>query len=480
MKYFFSVMITFAVLLGTANIKTKNKKLGQNFFQKRLEYLGKGFMTIPLPNGKTINLGLTKDAIAEESACDSALAEIGSGTPQYTAGALSYFNGVLYALNNINAADVENVFCHFVNTMGMDGSIGESTAEIEDEEGTLYVKVTITEPSLTFATDNGYSKKAVVTLSQDGTTYDTTYMTMWWGFDGESEDTTKTKGYLIEGSPKTLGGTRAGYMQWDLTGVNQVGRFIATEFPSADQADPSTITPDTYWLSSGGVSSDRAMYGRFKLNTDTNVVYIQGVSIEAERQQGDPAEEYGCFRIFGTGVKGDMMVIAKTRDSFSTDTANYTRGFAQRGNFTEDETGTIALSKTIENMDAACMVDLTTTPNLVGNMNDPSAGITGWEDNLLYALNVAGAAVGNELTRSDDLFDKSCAELNTLNSSAFANSHGVVWVDFSKTPAEVFGTTLSASDDNDIPTPTRAELCTNVNESTDVSADTKCYCPSES
>ena len=301
-------------------------------------------MTIPLPNGKTINLGLTKDAIAEESACDSALEEIGSGTPQYTAGALSYFNGVLYALNNINAADVENVFCHFVNTMGMDGSIGESTAEIEDEEGTMYVKVTITEPSETFATDNGYSKKAVVTLSQDGTTYDTTYMTMWWGFDGETEDTTKTKGYLIEGAPKTLGGTRSGYMQWDLTGVNQVGRFIATEFPSADQADPSTINPATYWLSSGGVTSDRAVYGRFKLNTDTNVVYIQGISIEEERKQGDPAEEWGCFRIFGTGVKGDMMVIAKTRDNYDTDDdSDYPSldfGFAQRGNFSADKTGT--------------------------------------------------------------------------------------------------------------------------------------------
>ena len=482
MKYFLSVMITFAVLLGTANIKTKNKKLGQNLFQKRLERLGKGFMTIPLPNGKTINLGLTKDAIAEESACDSVAEEIGSSTPQYTAGALSYFNGVLYYLNNINAAEVENVFCHFVNTMGMDGSIGENTAEIEDEEGTIYVKVTITEPSETFATENGYSKKAVVALSEDGTTYNTTYMTMWWGFDGETEDTTKTKGYLIEGSPKTLGGTRAGYMQWDLTGVNQVGRFIASDFQSADQADPSTINPATYWLSSGGVTTDRAMYGRFKLNTDTNVVFIQGVSIEAERKQGGPAEEYGCFKILGTGVKGGMMVIAKTRDDHSSDDTTYSSlpyGFAQRGHFATGTSDALSQQKTIENLDAACMQDLTDTPNLVGNMNDPGGSVTDWQTNLITAINVSAS---NSIDDTTAIFDLSCAELAAMNGTgkAFDTANGVTWVDFSNTPEDVFDTTLSASDDSDISAPTRTEVCTNVNETTNVSADTKCYCPSES
>ena len=98
MKYFLSVMITFAVLLGTANIKTKNKKMGQNFFQKRLERLGKGFMTIPLPNGKIMNLGLSKNAVAEESACDQVLKAVDKGIPQYTAGSLGFFNRVLYYL----------------------------------------------------------------------------------------------------------------------------------------------------------------------------------------------------------------------------------------------------------------------------------------------------------------------------------------------------------------------------------------------
>jgi hypothetical protein len=117
MKYFVSVMITFAVLLGTANIKTKNKKVGQNHFQQRIENLKNGFMSIPLPNGKSLSLGLLKNSIAEESACDTVLTEIQEGVPSYTAGALSYFNMVLYSLNNVNSANIENVFCHFANTM---------------------------------------------------------------------------------------------------------------------------------------------------------------------------------------------------------------------------------------------------------------------------------------------------------------------------------------------------------------------------
>ena len=126
------------------------------------------------------------------------------------------------------------------------------------------------------------------------------------------------------------------------------------------------------------------------------------------------------------------------------------------------------------------MVDLTTTPNLVGNMNDPSAGVSGWEDNLVTAL--ATAADNSAFAKTDDVFDLSCKQLNELDGTgaAFDTANGVRWVNFSNTPEDVFGTTLSASDDNDISAPTRTELCTNVNESTDVSADTKCYCPSES
>ena len=366
-------MITFAVLLGTANIKTKNKKLGQNFFQKRLEYLGKGFMTIPLPNGKTINLGLTKDAIAEESGCDAILEEIDGGAPQYTAGSLSYFNGVLYVLNNRVAADVENVFCHFVNTMEMDGEDGEKTVEIEEENGSMYVKVTVSSSGLeAWATSAQYSKKAVVEVSENNTDF-ITYMTMWWGFAEGSTSTITTRGLLYEGSPKTLGGTRASLMKWDLTTANQTGQFLTTEFMSADsESDISNITPEAYYLSTSRHENDRAMYGRFKLNTETNEVHVQGISIEGERKQGEAPGAYGCFKIYGVGVKGDMMVIAKSRDGrYDSDT---TFGFLHGSGFTGGTTGSAAQAKDISDMDAACLVDKTTTENMKGNIGTQPRG----------------------------------------------------------------------------------------------------------
>ena len=236
-------------------LQNHQKKSHKTFFKKEWSVYKKALWPFHLPNGKELNLGLTKNAHAEEtSACDQVLEAVDQGSPQYTAGALSYFNGVLYILNNRTAADVENVFCHFVNTMEMDGADGVKTVEMEEEAGTMYVKVTISSsPSEGFATTNEYSKKAVVEISEDNSTF-VTYMTMWWGFGEGSSDTTKTKGYLIEGSPKTLGGARANYMQWDLTGATQTGRFLSTEFPSADQAsDPTTITPTNYWMASGGV-----------------------------------------------------------------------------------------------------------------------------------------------------------------------------------------------------------------------------------
>ncbi len=480
MKYLVSVFLSFGLLVMTANISTTpKKKVSKNFFQKRLERLGKGFLTIPLPNGKEMNLNLIKNAHAEESACDQVLDAVDQGAPQYTAGALGYFNGVLYILNNRTAADVENVFCHFVNTMGMDGSDGETDpVEIQEDGGTMYVKVTISSPAEAFASTNGYSKKAVVEVSEDDSTY-ITYMTMWWGFAEGITDTTKTKGYLIEGSPMTLGGTRANYMQWDLTGTNQTGRFLSTEFPSAEKAEMSTITPANYWMAAGGVGFDRITYGRFVLNTETDVVSIQGMSIEEERKQGNPASEYGCFKILGTGVKGGMMVIAKTRDDHSSDDTTYASldyGFAQRGHFATGTSDALAQQKTIENLDAACMPDLTDTPNLVANMNDPGGSVTDWRDNLIAAINVSAS---NTIDDTTTIFDLSCAELAGMDGSgkAFDIANGTTWVDFSNAPADVFGSTIAASDDSDLTAPTAAELCSNVNETTKIDSNSKCYCP---
>ena len=238
MRVLIALAVTLSFLTVTTKITPKKTKiLTKNFFQKRAEFLKKGLVQIPLFNGKNAVLNLGTPAIASESDCDAVLEAVDSGVPSYTAGSLSYFNGTLYKLNNKNSADVENVFCHFVNTMGMDGSEGTETAEIEEEEGTMYVQVEITDsPTEGFAGTEGYTKKAVVSVSEDNSNF-VTYMVMYWGFANGSTDTTTTKGFLIEGSPKTLGGTRAGYMKWDLTGTTQTGQFYAAEFPSAEDEE---------------------------------------------------------------------------------------------------------------------------------------------------------------------------------------------------------------------------------------------------
>ena len=262
----------------------------------------------------------------------------------------------------------KNVFCHFVNTMGMDGSSGTQTAEIEEEEGTMYVKVEITDsPSETFAGTEGYTKKAVVSVSEDNSNF-VTYMVMYWGFADGSTDTTTTKGFLIEGSPKTLGGTRAGYMKWDLTGTTQTGQFYAAEFPSAeDEENRENLTPANYFMdnSEAAYQGDSFSYGRFSFNTETNEVHIQGITVEGNAKvQKALQEAYGCFKIYGTGTKGGMMVIAKSRDKHNSDTdADF--GFAKLGHLTDgDHESAVSLL----GMDAACLVDLTTTANREGNL----------------------------------------------------------------------------------------------------------------
>lgn len=474
MRITISLIITVCFLVLTARISDdKNtKRITKNIFQKRADLLRKGFFNIPLPGNKKIRFNLTKDAQADESECDSVLDAVDEGIPSYTAGSLSYFNSTLYYLNNRNAADVENVFCHFTNTMNMDGSAGTETIEYDDGSGsTMYVKVVITDGSTTggFEEDAGYTKKAVVSVSEDNSSF-TTYMVMYWGFAEGSTDTTTTKGFLIEGSPKTLGGTRAGYMRWDLTGTTQTGQFYAAEFPSAeDESDPTNITPANYFMKSetNSYENDRFMYGRFSLNTSTNEVHVQGLSIEAERKQGNTPENYGCFKIYGTGKKGGMMVISKTRDQHSSDAGEY--GFAQRGHLTDDGESSAATS--LIGMDAACLRDLTTTANLKGNLNGPGVDVDTWRENIEKAINAG--SLNTIDSETDQIFDISCDDLVSANGSGnpFDESNGSSWVDFTASPGDVFG----ASNANDVTAPTEASLCAGLN-SEDIDTTTKCYC----
>lgn len=477
MRITISLIITVCFLVLTARVSDdKNtKRITKNIFQKRAEFLRKGFFNIPLPGNKNIRLNLAKDAQAEESKCDSVLDAVDEGVPSYIAGSLGYFNRTLYYLNNRNAADVENVFCHFTNTMNMDGSEGEETIEYDDGSGnTMYVKVVITDGSTTggFEEDAGYTKKAVVSVSEDSSSF-TTYMVMYWGFADGSTDTTTTKGFLIEGSPKTLGGTRAGYMRWDLTGTTQTGQFYAAEFPSAEgESDPANVTPATYFMKeeTSSYENDRFMYGRFSFNTSTNEVHVQGLSIEAERKQGNTPEAYGCFKIYGTGYKGGMMLISKSRNKDAgNDSTDY--GFAQLGHLT-DPTSSAATS--LVGMDAACLRDLTTTADLKGNLNGDDPGQVDadtWRENIEKAINANGLNTINSETKQ--IFDISCDDLKGADGTnkPFDVAHTSEWVKFTASPGDVFG----ASNAVDVTAPTEASLCSGLN-SEDIDTTTNCYC----
>ena len=220
-----------------------------------------------------------------------------------------------------------------------------------------------------------------------------------------------------------------------------------------------------------GYTSDRAMYGRFKLNTSTNEVHVQGISIEEERKGGATANAYGCFKFFGTGKKGDMMVIAKTRNAHSGDSTP-TYGFAQLGHFTGGTTGTAAQAKDISDMDAACLPDLTTTADQKGNIGTaPGSNPSDWEDAIVTALAVANGS----FTTTTDIFDMSCKDLNEIATAsaggAFDSDNGVAWVNFNTDPSSVFPTAAA-----DLTAPTKAQLCTNL-DGQNTSGDTKCYCP---
>ena len=483
MKYLISTFITFSLLIGAANIKSK--KIKQNFFQKRLNSLSKGFLKVPLPGNKELNFYLGKNSIADEVDCDAILDKIEEDTPNYEAGALSNFNGVLYYLNNRSSGDVENVLCHFKYTMGMKGVVGEDeTIEYEVEEDgekmTMYINVKVEEPTEPFATDNNYTKRATVSISEDNVTFNP-YMRLWYGNADGSESTTTTGGFMTEGLPLTLGTARASYFQWDLRTENQIARFFAAEFNSAEEdgADRSSVTPDAYFLkdSESSYSSDSVAYGRFSLNDDTEVINVQGIIIEGDRRAGSPSLGYGCYKMFGTGTKTGQLVVAKTRDDYCTDPADPATcdGYSIEGHMTDV---TSSGAKSTHGLDAACMLDDTSTPNFVGNLDD--GDVDNWETKLITAINTSSS---NSIDDTTAIFDFSCDELAALNTAggvasgyAFSSDHSTAWVDFSASPEDVFGTTLDAVDDNDVTAPTREDLCSDVNTEK-IDSVTGCYCP---
>ena len=94
------------------------------------------------------------------------------------------------------------------------------------------------------------------------------------------------------------------------------------------------------------------------------------------------------------------------------------------------------------------------------------------------AIDVALSTANSSFDTTTVIFDMSCEEMSQLAvesaGGAFDHANGTNWVNFAADPSTVFPSAAS-----DLTVPTREQLCTNLDGS-NVSADTKCYCPSES
>jgi hypothetical protein len=420
------------------------------------------------PNGKRYFLDLTQSATAAEvpggdSSCDKRLTAVEEAPPAYVHGALGHFNGTLYMINNVNAVNVENIFCHLSKSVGVKADISNlpesgsetETKEIEGNE----LKVVIEK-----STDEDYTAKA--TVSFEGTTY----FVLYWGYgDATLEigqfDPRKSKGFLIEGfDAEGLGGYRASYLQWDLTTTTQTARVLATEFRAAE--GDATITPSTAYVKNIDPSSDlvgnRAFYGRYELNTSTNDVKVQAISIEKERGTESPVG-FGCFKFYALGKKDGQLITTKTRDNVGDD------GYQQRGHFTVDATSSNL--KTFADMDAACVYDKKDTPNLKGNVIG-GGEVADRENALLGLLNTNGA--NSALNINTDIFDYSCDELKAFdgNGKPFDNNNAQ-WVNFAMTPGDVFNQETEATW---LEAPLESDLCTDVTDGQGNDTTTGCYC----
>ena len=174
-----------ALLAGVLTYQSKDEnKVSQNIKNERLEQLKKGKLDIRLPGGNLLNFYFNK-ANAEEgqvgdSSCDGAnLTAVENALPNYQHGALSHFNQTLYQINDINAANVQNVFCHFDKSMGIVADLSNLSSGSQTETktfGDITVKVTIEESSIT-----GYAAKATVSVTPPSGT-EQNYMVIHWGY----------------------------------------------------------------------------------------------------------------------------------------------------------------------------------------------------------------------------------------------------------------------------------------------------------
>lgn len=398
-KSFAATLVVAAVGSSVSNEKIQyNKAINQKAsLDQMLSQFRSG--SIPLPGGLKLELNKSFAQGVGDASCEALMSDAWTACDAmwttYDHGALKYFNNSLCWLNRGATSNVENVLCHFSKSMGINpdkNALPQTITKEDFGDLALDISVTVSEPTEQFAIDAGYDAKGVVTV--DGNQY----MVLYWGGTGSA-----SKGFMIEGDVAGLGGDRANYTQWDLTGDVQTVKLISADYPSG-----------TYLSDAGaGDRGDHVIFGSVSYNKTNDAVSTQTVLVSNAR--GDQDGSWGCFKMYASGTKNGNIVVAKTRDQVSGDNFNNT-GHAWTST---------ALDLT--DMDGVNLVDDPATANGTGNLGGADAATM--QSNVEAALGIGAGA---------NVFEKSCNDLKTANGGGGVFSTAGTAANFTYGPDDVF------------------------------------------
>lgn len=381
------VVAAVGTTISYEKIKSKNNNNPALVKKDKMEQLLNQFRSgkIPLPGGMNLELNKSFAQVGDpscETAGEAAWTLCNNMWTTYDHGALKYFNNSLCWLNRGATSQVENVLCHFTRSMGINPDKNALPQTITKTFGALTISVTVSAPAEAFATAAGYDAKGVVTV--DGNTY----MVLYWGGTGSS-----SKGFMIEGDVAGLGGDRANYTQWDLTGNTQTVKLISADYPSG-----------TYLSNvASGDRGDNAIYGSVSYVKSSDAVTTQMVLV-ANKRGADAGTGFGCFKMYASGTKGGTMIVAKTKDAFGAS-----------GHLVGDAALTLA------DMDGVTLTDDPATVNGTGTAHANQAAVE-------TALGIGGGTA---------VFEKSCSDLDTAETAGVFQTASTA-VNFTYGPTDVF------------------------------------------
>lgn len=208
------------------------------------------------------------------------------------------FNRTFRMLNDGFPSNVESTLCHFVKSMELKPDFTWLPVHAERRFRGKHVTLDASEATEAWAKEWGYEIKAVVTVEHAPS------LVIYWTGQGET-----SKGFMIEGIRGISDDSQrhASYIQWDRMGADQFVKYFGAEFESS-------------YLESAGIPldpshrPDRAVYGETTYNRYTGAVFTFSVMMEPQRGPLASSGQFGCYRLYARGTKGDAMLIAKTAD----------------------------------------------------------------------------------------------------------------------------------------------------------------------